>query len=75
MNARKIGGAVLLVLGILALAARGFSYTKENHQADLGPVKFSMKEKARVEVPVWVGVVLAAGGGALLLIPTRGRRD
>lgn len=75
MSVRKGIGVVLLVLGTVALALRGFSYTRESHDADLGPVQLSWKEKERVEIPVWVGVVLIAGGAAAILVPSRGRRD
>ena len=68
MNLRKILGIVLLAAGILALAYRGFNYTKETHNADLGPIKFQVKEKEHVDIPVWLGAALAAGGGLLLAI-------
>ncbi|HKY34024.1 MAG TPA: hypothetical protein VJV23_15945 [Candidatus Polarisedimenticolia bacterium] len=71
MSLRKMLGIVLLVLGILALVYRGFTYTKETHEADLGPIQFQVKDKERVDVPVWVGVALAGAGGALLAFGRR----
>ena len=53
----KAAGMVLVILGILALVYGGFSYTKETHDADLGPLKIQVKDKDRVNVPVWAGVV------------------
>lgn len=67
----KILGIVLLAAGILALVYRGFSYTKETHEAKLGPLQVELKEKERVDVPTWGGVVLAVAGGALLLVGAR----
>jgi hypothetical protein len=67
----KIVGIVLLALGILALVYRGFSYTKETHEARLGPLQIELKEKERVAVPVWAGVVLAVAGGAVLVLAGR----
>ena len=67
----KIVGVVLLVAGILALAYRGFSYTKETHEAKLGPIQLELKEKERVDVPTWGGVVLVVAGGALLVMGSR----
>ena len=52
----KAAGMVLVILGILALVYGGFSYTKETHDADLGPLKIQVKDKDRVNVPVWAGV-------------------
>ncbi len=66
MSVRKIVGIVLLAAGILALVYRGFNYTRETHEAELGPLKLELKEKDRVEIPVWLGVALAVSGGALL---------
>ena len=72
MNVKKIVGLVLLAVGILFLAVRGFSYTKETHKADLGPLgSFSVEEKERVTIPTWVGVVVVVAGVALLLLPAR----
>jgi hypothetical protein len=67
----KILGVVLLAAGILALVYRGFSYTKETHEAKLGPLQVELKEKERVSIPVWAGVALAAAGGGLLLAGSR----
>jgi hypothetical protein len=33
----------------------------------LGPVEFSVKEKERVNVPLWAGVVMAVAGAGLLI--------
>jgi hypothetical protein len=67
----KIAGIVLLAAGILALVYRGFSYTKETHEAKLGPLQVELKEKERVDVPTWAGVGLAVVGGGLLLMGAR----
>jgi len=66
MDIRKLLGILLLTAGILSLVYKGFTYTKETHTGELGPIKLQLKEKDRVEIPVWLGVVLTAGGGALL---------
>ncbi len=58
---------VILAAGILALVYGGFSYTRQTHEAKLGPLEFSLSENRRVNVPIWAGVALAAAGSALLL--------
>jgi len=58
---------VLLAAGVLALVYGGFSYTRQTHDAKLGPLEISVSEKQRVNVPVWAGVVLVAAGAGLLL--------
>jgi hypothetical protein len=72
MRGTQIVGVVLLVLGVLALAYRGFSYTKESHDANLGPIHLSVKEKEHVDLPIWAGVAAVAAGAALLA--TGGRK-
>jgi TRAP-type C4-dicarboxylate transport system permease small subunit len=57
---------VLLAAGVLALVYGGFSYTRQTHDAKLGPLEISVSEKQRVNVPVWAGVVLVAAGAGLL---------
>lgn len=68
MSPKKILAVILLVGGILALVYKGFTYTKETHDTKLGPIEFSVKEKERVDLPVWLGVGLIVAGGALLLV-------
>ena len=58
---------VLIVAGVLALVYRGFSYTKERHQAKLGPLELRVDEKEHVSIPVWAGAIAIAGGVVLLI--------
>jgi TRAP-type C4-dicarboxylate transport system permease small subunit len=67
MNAIKMVATVLVVAGVLGLTYGGFSYTKETHEAKLGPLELSVKERETVNVPVWAGVGAIVVGGALLL--------
>jgi len=67
MNPIKMAAIVLIVAGALGLAYGSFSYTKETHEAKLGPIQLSVKEKETVNIPVWAGVGVIVIGGALLL--------
>ena len=58
---------VLIVAGALGLAYGSFSFTKETHEAKLGPLEVSIKDKETVNVPVWAGLG-AIGVGVLLLV-------
>jgi multidrug transporter EmrE-like cation transporter len=71
MNAVKIAAIVLIVAGVLGLAYGSFSYTKETHDAKLGPIELSVKDKQTVNVPVWAGVGAIAIGGVLLLFGSK----
>ena len=68
MNAVTMAGIVLIAAGILALVYGGFGYTSATHETKLGPIEFSIKEKERVNVPVWAGVGAIVAGGSLLLL-------
>lgn len=72
MNAVKVAAIVLIVAGVLGLAYGSFTYTSDTHEAKLGPIEFSVKDKETVNVPVWAGAGAILIGGALLLF--RGRR-
>lgn len=67
MNAIKIAGVALIVAGVLGLMYGSFSYTKETHEAKLGPFQLSIKDKETVNIPVWAGVGAIAIGSLLLL--------
>jgi hypothetical protein len=66
MKGTKLVGAVLLALGILALAYGGFTYTKDTDKVDVGPIHLEVKDKERVNIPLWAGVGIAIVGGVLL---------
>lgn len=71
MNAAKIAAIVLTVAGVLGLVYGGFTYTKESHEAKLGPIELTVKDKETVNVPVWAGVGAIALGGVLLLLGSK----
>ena len=71
MNPIRVIALVLVIAGALGLAYGSFSYTKETHDAKIGPIEISVQEKKTVNIPVWVGIGAIVIGGALLL----GRRD
>ncbi len=66
MKGTKLLGAVLLGLGILAIAYGGFTYTRNTDKVDIGPVHIAVHDKERVNVPLWAGVGVAIVGGVLL---------
>jgi multidrug transporter EmrE-like cation transporter len=67
MSSTKIVAIVLIIAGVLGLAYGKFSYTKESHDAKVGPVEFSVKDKETVNVPQWAGIGAIVIGAGLLL--------
>jgi hypothetical protein len=64
---RKLIGILLLAAGILGLAYGGFTYTRETHETEIGPLEVEVHERERVNIPFWVGAGFALGGAFLLL--------
>ena len=67
MNPLKMVAIALVVVGLIALAYGGFTYTKTTHDTKIGPIEFSVKDKETVNIPVWVGVGAVVLGAALLV--------
>jgi hypothetical protein len=71
MSGIKIMAIVLMVAGLLGVMYGKFSYTKGTHDAKLGPIELSVKDKETVNIPAWAGVAAIAAGAALLIVPTK----
>jgi len=71
MNSTKILAIGLIVAGILGLAYGSFTYTKDTHEASLGPFNVTVSDKETVNIPVWAGVVAIVIGGGLLLVGSK----
>lgn len=71
MSALKIVAIVLIAAGIAGLVYGKFTYTKATHEAKLGPIDFSVKEKQTVNIPLWAGVAAIGAGVLLLVVPKR----
>ena len=68
MSGTKILGIILLVGGLLGLAYGHFDYTKETHEGQIGPFKFSVSEKETTVIPSWASIAAIAAGVVLLVI-------
>jgi hypothetical protein len=71
MNALRLIAVLLIVAGGLGATYGGFSYTKETHAADIGPLHLQVVEKERVNIPLWAGLAAVGVGLALLLAGSR----
>jgi uncharacterized membrane protein YidH (DUF202 family) len=67
MSSTKIIALVLIIAGVLGLAYGKFTYTKETHEAKVGPIELSVKDKETVNVPMWAGIGAIVVGAGLLL--------
>jgi drug/metabolite transporter (DMT)-like permease len=71
MSAGKIAGIVLIGAGVFALVYHGFSYTRESHEAKIGALELSIRNKETVDIPTWAGVGAILVGAVLLLVGNR----
>ncbi len=71
MNAVKLMAIVLIVVGLLGATYGGFSYTKQTHEASIGPLKLQVVEQERVNIPLWAGLGIAVVGAVLLVAGSR----
>ena len=71
MSGTRLAALVLIIAGILGLAYGGFTYTKDTHKADIGPIELSVEEKETVNIPVWLGAGALIAG--VLLLVMRGK--
>ena len=64
-------GVVLIILGIVALAYQGITYTTREKVIDLGPLQASVDKKKSIPLPPIVGALALAGGVVMVIIGSR----
>jgi len=62
-----LAGILLIVLGGLALAYQGFSYTHQEKVLDLGPIHATAEKQEHVSIPPILGGLALVGGIVLLV--------
>ena len=68
----KAFGVILIVIGIIALAYGGITWTDRDTVADIGPLEIQTTEREGIPLPPIVGVVSVVAG--LVLVFAGGRR-
>ena len=68
MKPLSIVGVVLIVLGVIALAYGGLSYTSNDTIVDAGPIKISADRKHGIGVPPIAGGLAIAAGIAIVVL-------
>jgi len=62
MSSRALIGIVLIVIGVVALAYQGITYTTHKTILDLGPIQATKEEHHTVPRPPILGVIALIGG-------------
>ena len=68
MRTQSIVGILLIILGVIAFAYQGFSYTTTEKAVDLGPIQINTEREHTFPLPPVVGGIALIGGIALLVV-------
>lgn len=67
----RLMGIVLIVLGIVALAYQGITYTTHKKVLDIGPIQATKEERNTIPIPPILGVLALIGGVVILATDRR----
>jgi hypothetical protein len=67
MKPMTLLGILLIVIGGMALAYQGFTYTHQEKILDVGPIHATAEKHDRVSIPPILGALALAGGIALIV--------
>ena len=71
MKPITIIGVILIVLGVVALAYQGITYTTNEKVVDLGPLKVEAKREKTIPLPPLLGGLALVGGIVLVIAGAR----
>ena len=71
MKPATIVGIALIVLGVLALAYQGITYTTREKVVDIGPLKITADKEKIIPLPPILGALALTGGIVLVIVGTR----
>jgi hypothetical protein len=71
MKPITIIGVILIVLGVVALAYQGITYTTNEKVVDLGPLKVEAKREKTIPLPPVLGALALVGGIVLVIAGAR----
>jgi uncharacterized membrane protein HdeD (DUF308 family) len=67
MNTRILG-IVLIILGVVAFAYQGITYTTQEKVIDVGPLKATVEKEKTIPLPPIVGALALVGGIVLVMV-------
>jgi uncharacterized membrane protein HdeD (DUF308 family) len=71
MKPIAIVGVLLIILGIVALAYQGITYTTKDKVVDLGPLKVEAQREKTIPLPPVLGAAALIGGIVLVAVSAR----
>ncbi len=73
MKATTIIGIALIILGIVALAYRGITYTQREKIVDIGPLQATADREKTIPLPPILGGLSLVGGIVLVIVGSKSR--
>jgi uncharacterized membrane protein HdeD (DUF308 family) len=67
MKTAPVVGIILIVIGIIALAYQGITYTTHKKVLDLGPIQATEAQRHTVPLPPILGALALIGGVVVLV--------
>jgi drug/metabolite transporter (DMT)-like permease len=71
MKLTMIGGVLLIVIGVIALAYQGITYRSRDTVLDIGPLHATAEREHTLPLSPILGVVAVVGGVVLLVAGSR----
>ena len=71
MKTSTIIGTILIVIGIIALAYQGITYTTREKVVDIGPIQINADKTKTIPLPPILGGIALVGGIVLLIAGSR----
>jgi len=71
VNLKTIVGIALIVLGVVAFAYQGITYTTREKAIDIGPIEVTTESKKTIPLPPVVGGIALVGGIVLLALGSK----
>jgi hypothetical protein len=71
MKTSMLIGIILIVIGIIAFAYQGITYTTREKVVDIGPIQMSADKTKTIPLPPILGGIALVGGIVLLVAGSR----
>ena len=67
MKGKPVIAIILIVIGVVALAYQGITYTTREKAVDIGPIEITAEKEHTIPLPPILGVIALVGGIVLLI--------
>ena len=71
MKRNTLLGIALIVLGVIALAYQGITYTTREKAVDLGPIQITRDRTRSIPLPPILGALALVGGVVLVVVGSK----